>query len=58
MDRLVILAVAIVIAGGLSGGIYTTVGTQGTSMIVNRFTGSAWNCIVDSCSPARFRISN
>jgi hypothetical protein len=61
MDRLVILAVAIVIAGALSGGLYTATG-QGTggAIVVNRFTGNGWYCAALLCFPLerRTQISN
>lgn len=59
MDRLVILAVAIVVAGALSGaggGIYSVAGTgTGTAMIVNRFTAKVWTCNISYCEPMAFR---
>jgi hypothetical protein len=55
MDRLLILAMAIVIAGALSGGLYTTSGSNGV-YVVNRFTGSAWFCGLGTCIP--FKYSN
>lgn len=47
MDRLAIIALAIVIAGLLSGGVYS-VSSSGlsTAIIINRFTGAAWSCSV------------
>jgi hypothetical protein len=45
-----ILAVAVVLAGFLSGGIYTTSGTQFVSNVTNRFTGSTWKCSMSECS--------
>lgn len=43
LDRLMILAIAIVIAGALSGGLYTTTGDN-SAYVVNRFTGHVWFC--------------
>jgi hypothetical protein len=40
MERLVILAVALVIAGFLSGGVYQVSAGQSGSYITNRLTGS------------------
>ncbi len=57
MDRLYILAVALVLAGFLSGGIYTVTGAGNSGIIVNRFTGNAWDCF-GLCKPIPFRISN
>ncbi len=58
MDRLLILAIVIVIAGALSGGVYSVSGTgNGTALIVNRLSGNTWLCGL-SCSPIRFNNSN
>jgi hypothetical protein len=61
MDRLIILALAIVIAGalsGASGGLYSVAGTgTGTSIIINRFTAKAWTCSILFCEPMAFRNS-
>ena len=35
MDRVLILAAALVLAGFLNGGIYIVAGTQGSSIVVN-----------------------
>jgi hypothetical protein len=54
MDRIYILAVAIVIAGACSGGLYSVAGIDNSSaLIVNRFTGGGWYCGLGSCSPLR-----
>jgi hypothetical protein len=55
MDRLYILAIAIVIAGALSGGVYsvTTMGNNG-SAVINRFTGSTWACDNTGCIRLRY----
>jgi hypothetical protein len=59
MDRLIILAIAIMIAGalsGASGGLYSVAGTgTGTSVIVNRFTAKAWTCNIIYCESMAFR---
>ncbi len=53
MDRLFFLAAAIVIAGLLSGGIYSATGTgNGFGLVVNRFTGTVWTCNFTSCTVA------
>jgi hypothetical protein len=61
MDRLIILAMAIVMAGalsGASGGLYSVAGTgTGTSVVINRFTAKAWTCNVLFCEPLAFRNS-
>ncbi|WP_271605850.1 hypothetical protein [Bradyrhizobium sp. CCBAU 11434] len=44
MDRLYVLATAFILAGFLSGGIYSISSSSGGTYIVNRFTGSAWYC--------------
>jgi|tagenome__1003787_1003787.scaffolds.fasta_scaffold20949336_5 hypothetical protein len=49
MDRLIILAIALVIASVLNGGIYTVSGGQATTHIINRFTGSGWYCAASNC---------
>ena len=54
MDKLFILAAAILLAGFLSGGIYTVAGTQGSTTIVNRFTGKAWFCAAKTCYPIEY----
>jgi hypothetical protein len=60
MDRLYILAIAIVIAGALSGGVYSVAGTgTGGSIMFNRFTGSSWYCAAPECFPVKPpKISN
>ena len=59
MDRLIILAIAIVIAGALSGGLYSISGTgNGMSMVINRFTGTVWNCTILDCHQLAKQISN
>ncbi|MGY3075350.1 hypothetical protein ACVWZZ_001721 [Bradyrhizobium sp. LM6.10] len=59
MDRLFVLAGAIVLAGFLSGGVYSvTGGERGNSTIINRFTGSVWGCTILECTPTAFKISN
>jgi hypothetical protein len=54
MGRLIILAVAIVIAGFLSGGVYQISAGQSGSYVVNRYTGSVSYCNTD-CRPLSFR---
>jgi hypothetical protein len=49
MDRIYILAIAIVIAGALSGGLYTAAGGNGSGYVINRFTGSGWYCGAMQC---------
>jgi len=50
MDRLIILAVALVIAGFLNGGgLYTVSNGQATTHIINRFTGAGWYCAASNC---------
>lgn len=61
MDRMFFLAIAIVIAGFLNGGVYSmATGPNDGLMVVNRFTGSVWTCNQLSCAgPAPFKaISN
>lgn len=59
MDRLYILAAALVLAGFLSGGIYTASGGgNGASIVVNRFTGAGWYCAAMNCFRLREQISN
>jgi hypothetical protein len=60
MDRLIILAIAIAIAGGLSGGVYSVSGGNGSSFVINRFTGAAWYCGAQNCfrTYLREQISN
>jgi hypothetical protein len=55
MDRLLVFAIAIVIAGALNGGLYTATG-QGTggAIIVNRFTGNGWYCGALQCFPLKW----
>jgi hypothetical protein len=56
MDRLFILAIAIMIAGALSGGFYSVAGTPGGgAMIINRLTGSVWDCTAIGCDPIPYR---
>lgn len=59
MDRLVILAGALALAGLLSGGLYTATG-QGTggAVIVNRFTGNGWYCGAMNCVRLNWRDQN
>lgn len=59
MDRLMILAIALLFAGFLSGGIYTT-SPQGNAgaVIVNRFTGNGWYCGATNCFRLNWRESN
>lgn len=59
MDRLFILAAALVVAGFLSGGLYTVAG-QGTggALVVNRFTGNGWYCGAMNCFRMNWRDSN
>jgi hypothetical protein len=54
MDRLYILAIAIVIAGSLSGGFYSVTGMGNGSAVINRFTGSTWACDYSGCVRLRF----
>jgi hypothetical protein len=59
MYRLYVLAIAIVIAGGLCGGVYSISGTgQGMTMVINRFTGKVWSCNILACAPVEFKTSN
>jgi hypothetical protein len=58
MDRLYVLAIAIVIAGALSGGVYSVSGANGSAHIVNRFTGSTWYCGATTCLRAAYRGEN
>lgn len=55
MDRksVLILAAALVLGGFLAGGgPYTASGTgNGTSLVVNRFTGAIWWCGGGNCLP-------
>ncbi len=55
MGRLTIIALALAIAGLLSGGIYS-VSSSGlsTAIVINRFTGAAWSCSV-TCEPIETR---
>jgi hypothetical protein len=57
MDRIYILAIAIVIAGALDGGLYAVSGGSGASHMVNRFAGKTWYCR-DHLLPNRFTRSN
>jgi hypothetical protein len=59
MDRVIVLAVALVMAGFVSGGIYTASsnGASGGVTIMNRFTGTAWSCF-NSCEPVQYKNSN
>jgi len=51
-----IIAAALVVAGFASGGRYTVSGSgQGGALIVDRYTGSAWSCVLSQCYPARFQ---
>jgi hypothetical protein len=58
--RVLVLSVAIIIAGFLSGGVYqiTGTGTVGGMAVLNRFTGSVWGCDPTYCSPVRYRTSD
>jgi hypothetical protein len=47
MERLIILALAIVTGGFLCGGIYQVSAGQAGSYVVNRFTGSVSYCNTD-----------
>ena len=60
MDRLYILAIAIVIAGALSGGFYSVSNSSTGPTIINRFTDSMWDCTAAGCErvPYTNRISN
>jgi len=54
MDRLFVLAAALVVAGFLSGGIYTASSNgQGFTMVVNRFNGNVVACSVAACGPVK-----
>jgi hypothetical protein len=59
MDRMIILAIAVVIAGALSGGIYAVSGAgAANAFVVNRLTGSVWICS-SRCEPVpTYRNSN
>jgi hypothetical protein len=58
MDRLIILAVAVAIAGVLSGGIYAVSGAGApNAFVVNRFTGSVWICSYN-CQQVPYKNSN
>jgi hypothetical protein len=46
---LLALSAAIVLAGFLSGGIYSGTTTPNGAYIVNRFTGGAWACMGAKC---------
>lgn len=49
---LTVICAAIVIAGFLSGGIYSiSASGQGTAYVANRFTGKVWYCYSGACSP-------
>lgn len=56
MDRIYILAAAILLAGFLSGGIYTAAGNgaSGGTKVLNRFTGGLWDCDHNTCTPVRY----
>jgi hypothetical protein len=63
MDRLFVLAAALIFAGALSGilsgGLYHATGTgSGSFAVVNRFTGSAWDCNLGYCDPYRYKNLN
>ena len=58
MDRLFILAIAIVIAGALSGGVYTSAGSgSGGVVITNKFTGSSTFCATTVCRPMQLNLN-
>jgi hypothetical protein len=59
MGRVIVLAVAIALAGFVSGGIYTASsnGASGGVTIMNRFTGTVWSCF-GSCEPVQYKNSN
>jgi hypothetical protein len=45
MDRLYVLAIAILLSGILSGGVYTIAAAgNGSTLVMNRFTGSVLFC--------------
>ena len=45
MDRLFVLGAAILLAGLLSGGVYSVSGSgSGTAIVINKFTGAVWSC--------------
>jgi hypothetical protein len=55
MDRLIILALAIVVAGFLNGGVYAVSGGGSAFPIVMiRFTGQVWSCSVVACSTVKY----
>jgi hypothetical protein len=49
MDRLFIIAIAIMIAGVLSGGLYSVGGMSNGFSVINRITGSTWACDYTGC---------
>ena len=54
MDRMFVLAAALIVAGLLSGGIYSIAGTNnGSAMVVNRFTGHVSFCSMLHCADVR-----
>jgi len=57
MDKLFVLATAIALAGFLSGGLYQLApngGSAGGSKVLNRLTGSVWDCDYRECSPIKY----
>jgi hypothetical protein len=55
MINLLVLGTAIVCAGILAGGVYIGIqGNDGSSYIINRFTGAAYFCRALDCQRARF----
>ena len=51
-----IVAAALVIAGLMSGGRYAVSGAgQGNAIVVDRLTGSAWNCWSRECTPVTYK---
>lgn len=55
MDRLYILAIALVLAGAMSGGVFSVSHGNGNSTIINRFTGKGWFCNLRVCYPLETR---
>jgi hypothetical protein len=52
MDRLYIIAIAVVIVGALSGGVYSVAGMGNSgSIVINRFTGA---CDLTGCMKLRY----
>jgi hypothetical protein len=55
MDRLYIIAIAVVIVGALSGGVYSVAGMGNSgSIVINRFTGKTWACDLTGCMKLRY----